>query len=48
MTVVNGIKREATIKPVLYIPGLWSNLLSIVGVTEVGITVHFVDPVSSL
>lgn len=43
MTVVNGIKREATFKMVLYIPGLGTNLLSIAAVTEVGITVHFVE-----
>jgi hypothetical protein len=40
---VDGAKRVALIETVLYGPDLGVNLLSIAAITEVGITVHFIE-----
>lgn len=40
-TTVNGVKRPAVIKKVLYIPGLSTNLFSIAAVTDLGWKVTF-------
>jgi hypothetical protein len=40
---VNGAQQTATIKKVLYVPGLGTNLISIAAVTNVGLSVHFIE-----
>lgn len=40
---VDGTKRSAHIETVLYVPDLGVNLLSIAAITEVGVTVHFIE-----
>jgi hypothetical protein len=41
--LVDGAKRIALIETVLYVPDLGVNLLSIATITEVGVTVHFIE-----
>ena len=41
--LVDGAKRAALIETVLYVPDLGVNLLSIAAITEVGVTVHFME-----
>ncbi len=43
ITVVKGVKRIVTFEMVLFVPGLGVNLLSIAAVTDVGLTVHFIE-----
>ena len=43
MVKVNGSRREATIREVLFVPGLGVNLISIAAFTDTGFTVHFVE-----
>lgn len=38
-----GIQREITIEKVLFVPGLGTNLVSISAVTDVGLSVHFIE-----
>jgi transposase InsO family protein len=42
-TTVNGIKRTLAVDDVLYVPGLGTSLLSIAAVTDVGLSVHFIE-----
>lgn len=42
-TTLNGKEQTATLNNVLYVPGLWTNLLSIVSATHRGIGVEFSD-----
>jgi hypothetical protein len=45
--LVDGAKWTALVETVLYVPDLGVNLFSIVAITEVGVTVHFIEsPVS--
>jgi len=41
--LVDGTKRTALIETVLYVPDLGVNLLSIAAITEIGVTVHFIE-----
>ena len=41
--LVGGVKRKATIHKVLFVPGLGTNLISYAAVTDVGMSVHFVE-----
>jgi hypothetical protein len=41
--LVDGVKRTALIETVLYVPDLAANLLSIAAITEVGVTVQFIE-----
>ena len=43
VTLVDGVRRRAYIDTVLYVPDLGMNLLSIAAITEVGVSVHFVE-----
>jgi hypothetical protein len=43
LTTVNGTKRNFTVEHVLYVPGLGTNLLSIAVVTDVGLSVLFIE-----
>jgi hypothetical protein len=43
LTTVNGIKRTLAVDEVLYVPGLGTSLLSIAAVTDVGLSVHFIE-----
>ena len=43
VTKLVGTKRKAYINTVLYVPVLGTNLLSIAAITEIGVTVHFVE-----
>lgn len=45
---VGGIQRNIIIKMVLYVPNLGTNLLSIAAVTDVGMSVHFVESCVSI
>jgi hypothetical protein len=40
---LNGSQQKITLEKVLYVPGLGTNLLSIAAVTDVGLSVHFVE-----
>ncbi len=42
-SLVDAAKRTALIETVLYVPDLGLNLLSIAAITEVGVTVHFIE-----
>ena len=41
--LVDGVKRSALMEKVLYVPNLGVNLLSIAAITEVEVTVHFIE-----
>jgi transposase InsO family protein len=43
LTTVNGIENTFTIEDILYVPGLGTNLLSVAAVTDVGLSVHFIE-----
>jgi hypothetical protein len=43
LTTVNGIENTFTIEYILYVPGLGTNLLSVAAVTDVGLSVHFIE-----
>ena len=43
LTTVNGIENTFTVEDILYVPGLGTNLLSIAAVTDVGLSVHFIE-----
>ena len=40
---MDGTKRTALIETVLYVPDLGVNQLSIAAITEIGVTVHFIE-----
>lgn len=40
---LNGSQQKTTLEKVLHVPGLGTNLLSIAAVTDVGLSVHFVE-----
>ena len=40
---VGGTQRKVILEKVLYVPGLGTNLLSIAAVTDVGLSVHFIE-----
>jgi hypothetical protein len=46
--LVDGTKRPALIETVLYVPDLGVNILSIAAITEIGVTVHFIESHVSL
>ena len=43
LTTVNEIENTFTIEDILYVPGLGTNLLSVAAVTDVGLSVHFIE-----
>jgi hypothetical protein len=43
LTTVNGIENTFTVEDILYLPGLGTNLLSVAAVTDVGLSVHFIE-----
>jgi hypothetical protein len=46
--IVGGLQRNVVIKMVFYVPDLGTNLLSIAAVTDVGMSVHFVESCVSI
>lgn len=43
IVTAGGIQREITTEKVLYVPGLGTNLVSIAAVTDVGLSVYFIE-----